>query len=205
MSKSTTNQELTKINEQIRLLETQISPIVNEIKQLSTKRQELMEQSSVEKYQELLPLSIEKVASSTYKVLQANQAIYNEVRNFINSQEGLSYQGGHNPTTEQISIKVNCRKKLSDLAISNIKKVLENTVNQEIESNIKLKILFQDKYKQVKFMSISEKTCGEYGIFYLAQTDNTDLFLIKIVYGSYKLIAKLTNDNLKEELRKYCE
>jgi hypothetical protein len=205
MSKSTTNQELTKINEQIRLLETQISPIVNEIKQLSTKRQELMEQSSVEKYQELLPLSIEKVASSTYKVLQANQAIYNEVRNFINSQEGLSYQGGHNPTTEQISIKVNCREKLSDLAISNIKKVLENTLNQEIESNIKLKILFQDKYKQVKFMSISEKTCGESGIFYLAQTDIGDLFIIKIIYGSYKLIAKLSYDNLKEGLRTYCE
>ena len=54
-------------------------------------------------------------------------------------------------------------------------------------------------------MSISEKTCGESGIFYLAQTDTCDLFIIKIIYGSYKLIAKLSYDNLKEALRTYCE
>lgn len=200
-----TEQELSSVDEKIQALQKQISPIVNEIKQLNEKRAELINQSKLDKYKDLLPLSIEKVATTDYTILQANQDTYREVKDFVNKTDGLSYSGGYNPTTNKIAISINYRKKLNNQAISNIKQLFSALDYQSTDSVLKLKQLFQDKYKQFKMVQVSEKTCGEYGIFKLVQTENGDTFLIKIIYGSYKLLAKVDMEKLQEELGKFCE
>jgi len=200
-----TEQELSIVDEKIQALQKQISPIVNEIKQLNEKRADLLTQSKLDKYKNLLPLSIEKVATTDYTILQANQDTYREVKDFINKIEGLAYSGGYNPITNKIAISINYRKKFNNQAITNIKQLFSSLDFQSMDSVFKLHQLFQNKYTQFKMVQINEKTCGEYGIFKLVQTETGDTFLIKIIYSSYKLLAKVDMDKLPEELGKFCE
>lgn len=180
-----------QLKKEIRSLDRKINKLSAQMKPLVSRRTSCNEQLATLEAQELLPLSLEKIANSDSRLLDG--PLFKEVQTFMSKYKYVACEGTWTDTRRKafrIALDQN------DPLDAQIKEIEEIMAAIPFVDDLEKRTMYRKRdvdmdISKAKLLSVFEYTLSEYGVYNLIVNENNIAGLMKTTYGRSELVLVL--------------